>query len=538
MKQKTLGLFGFGILMLAMVLTLTSAVVTFDSVPTGDPYKTNFTLGIGSDVSENVLIETATITENGESIVFTDSTVAMAAGTSQNVPITYATNNFNLELGQTYTTTITATGQTSGNVSTATLTFEEITLCEDCENYGNLDIADVSINVLSGFGDDEDYWYPFDEVEVELEIENNGNWDIDNIEIEWALYTTDGKKIADDTLNDFNLKESKDETVTFVFMLDEDIDDFENEDAILYISARGTIDDNDAGIHDDEDTCDSYKKSVPVYADDDFIILTDIKINGVELNENSLDEYSLNCGQEITITADAWNIGPDDQEEVSMRIYNNDLGINEMIELGDIDGFDNKEISFNVDLPKEVDSKWYALEIRIFDEDNDMFENSQDDEAIFNVFFELNGACGFTEPTISAELLTEAMENQEMTIKVTIKNTGSKDVTYNLNAVGYSSWAELIEISDRDLNLNAGESKEVLFKFKTSKESAGERFFDIEIFSDNQLVTKQPVVVAIEEVENKAKDFIQNNWKLLIIGLVNLILIIAIIIVAVRTYKR
>jgi len=544
MKQKTLGLFGFGILMLALVIGLTSfasAVITFDSVPNADPYGDSFDLGFSSDVDEaDILITVTDMSDGGTgTITFTNDIVGPVTANTPYVGVfDYIVNNFDFELGETYSTTITATGQTSGDVSTTTLTFEEVTFCRDCENPGNLDLRIEDVKVTKGFGDDDDYWYPYDEIEIELEVENSGNWDIDDIEIEWALYTTSGKKIADDTLNDFNLKDGKDEVITFTFKLDEDIDDFESEDAILYISAKGTIDDSDAGVLDDEDTCDSDKIEVEVLADDDFIILDDIKINGVELNENSLDEYDLNCGQEITITADAWNIGSDDQEEVSMRIYNKDLGINEMIELGDIDAYENKEVNFIINLPKEVDAKWYTLELRIFDEDNDMFENSEDDEAIFNIFFKLDGTCGFVEPTISAELLTEAIENQEMTIKVTIKNTGSKDVTYNLNAAGYTLWAELVEISDRELSIDSGESKEVLFKFKTNKDSSGEKFFDIEIFSDNELITKQPVVVSIKEVENKAKDFIQSNWKLLIIGLVNLILVIAIIIVAVRTYRR
>mgnify|MGYP002629916800 CR=1 FL=1 len=538
MKQKTLSLFSFGILILALVLSSASAVITFDSVPNANPYGNAFNLGISSDISEDVVITIDTLTVNSNSIVFNGATATMVANTGQTLNMTYNTNNFNFELGQIYATIITATGQTSGNISTATLTFTETTLCEDCTNAGNLDLRIEDVKVIQGFGDDDNYWYPFDEVEVELQVENNGNWDIDNIEIEWALYTTDGKKIMDGTLNDFNLKDGKDETITFTFRLDEDIDDFENENAILYISAKGTIDDNDAGIHDNEDTCDSNKFETEVIADDDFVILNDIRVNGIELNKHTFEEYSLNCGQELILTADAWNIGDNDQESVTIQIYNKNLGINEIVELGDIDSYENTEITVYLDLPKDVDAKWYNLEIRVYDEDEEVFQNSQDDDAKFDVLFELNGNCGFVEPTISAELLTEAKENSEMTIKVTIKNQGSKSVIYTLNANGYSTWAELTEISEKEIQLNAGESKEVLFTFQTKKESAGERFFNIEIFSDNKLVTKQPVVVSIEDNQNKLRDFVNANWKVLIIGLVNLILIIAIIIVAVRTYRR
>ena len=543
MKQKTLGLFGFGILVLVLALGLGSAAITFDTMPTVDPYGTSFTFNIKSDIMGDVIsIDVADMTDgNGNLLTFTDPAPITIDITNHNtfIPVTvnYLTGNFDFELGETYSTTIQADGLPSGNTSTATLVFSGVTLCEDCENHGSLELRVEDVKVTEGFGDD-DYWYPYDVIEVELEIENNGNWDIDNIEVEWALYTTAGKKIMDDTLNDFNLKDGKDEVVTFTFKLDEDIDDFENEDAVLYISARGEIDDNDAGIHDGEDTCDSEKIETEVIADDDFLILDDFRINGVELDELTFNEYDLTCGQEITITTDVWNIGSEDFEDVSIQVYNSVLGINEILEIGDVDSFENTEVSFSLTLPKDVNSKWYTLKIGIYDDDNDLFENSKDDESEFDVLFKLGGTCGLAEPVISAELLTEAIENQEMTIKVTVKNPGTKDVSYRLNAVGFSGWAELIEISDENINLNAGESREVLFKFKTTKESAGERFFDIEIFADNKLITKQPVVVSIEEVENNAREFFQKNWKLLVIGLVNLILIIAIIIVAVRTYRR
>ena len=542
MKQKTIGLLFAGILMLAMVLTLTSAAITFDTMPTVDPYGTSFTFKVKADVNDTYDITISDITEGSDTLIFTPDVTSFTVTNAPTINeitviVSYDASNFNYELAKTYSTTITVKGQNTTETASAIVNIDEINFCEGCENQGNLELRIEDVNVLEGFGDDDNYWYPFDEIEVELEVENKGNWDIDDIEIEWALYTTDGNKIMDDTLNDFNLKDGKDEKITFTFKLDEDFEDFENEDAILYIKAKGTIDDNDSP-YDGDDTCDSGEVNAEVLADDDFIILDDIKINGVELNDGDFEEYALMCGQEVTITADVWNIGTEDFQEVSLDVYHKELGINKIIELGDIDAFENKEISFSLMLPKEVDDGWYALELGIYDEDNDLFENSQDDKSEFEILFELSGNCGFSEPGISAELLTEAKENQEMTIKVIIKNTGSKDVSYHLNAAGFAEWAELIEVSEADISINAGESKEVLFKFMTKKESAGERFFNIEIFSDNQLITKQPVVVSIEEVKNNFKDFVHANWKLLIIGLVNLILIIAIIIVAVRTYRR
>lgn len=268
-------------------------------------------------------------------------------------------------------------------------------------------------------------------------------------------------------------------------------------------------------------------------------MLSNLQINGFDLNKYTFEEYKLKCGEEITITAEAWNIGSNDQEQVSLQIYNKEMGINEILELGDIDAFENADINFKLKIPKNIEGeKWYTIKIGIYDEDNNLFENSQDDLSEFNLLIELDNTCGVYEPGISAELLTEAKENSEMIIKVTIKNSGTKEVIYDINAAGFADWAELIEIDQRQIIIPAGLSKDVSITLKTKKDSSGERFFNIEIFSDSKLVTKQPVLVTIGDTGTPTKDFLQKNWKLLIIGLVNLILIITIIVVAVRTYRR
>ena len=547
MKQKTLSLFSFGILILALVLSSASAIAFTDSFTsvTLNQNKPNDTFTLMTDVVANFSITTLlpiTIMDSKShtiTLTFTNTEATNTQSVLYTVNATGDISSFNFpESNYTDVQFYAQENATSNVTKSIRFVFDNTNFCKNIQNNGNLDLAIDNIKVINGFGNDEEYWYPFDEIEVKLQIENNGNWDIKNIEIEWALYTTAGKKIMDDTLNDFNLKEGKDNAVVFTFKLDENIDEFESEDAILYVKAKGKINDNTAGTYNGEYTCSSEKANNDVIADDDFVILDNIKINSFDLNKNALEASKVLCGQKMILTADVWNIGSDDQEEVSIQIYNNDLGINEIMELGDIDAFENGELNIYLDVPKDVDAKWYNLEVRIFNKNNKLFENYQNDKSTFNVLFELEGNCGFIEPTISAELLTKATENSEMTIKVTIKNPGSKAVDYVLNANGYSTWAELIEISEKNIHLNAGESKEILFKFQTTKESAGERFFDIEIFSDNKLVTKQPVVVSIEAIENKIGDFINNNWKVLIIGLVNLILIIAIIIVAVRTYRR
>jgi len=549
MNRKTLGLMSAGLLLVVLFFSLTSALtLTGVSSVTLDQNDLSETFTLTTNVDADFSINTAspiTLTDSSNHVITLNFIGSGASAvTSNDFTVTASGDISNFNFPESASTNVifyaeNTTDPLDNVTKTITFTFDNTDFCKDCENKGNLDIAEVDIKVIKGFGDDDEYWYPFDEIEVEVNVENNGLYDVDGIEIEWVIYTASGKKIMDGTLKDFNLKDDKDETVTFKFKLNKNIDDFEGEDSLFFhIRAKGTIDDNSAGIFDGEDTCDSEKIEVDIYADDDFVILTDIKINGFALNGDVFEEYDLKCGEEVTITADVWNIGSDDQEEISMIVYNKALGIQETFELGDIDAYENKEISFNIIVPKDVDSKWYTLNLEVYDEDNDLFENSKDDESIFDVVFKTSEECSMSEPVISAELLTEAKENKEMTIKVSIKNTGSKAITYSVNAAGYADWAELTEPGVRTLDLNAGESKDILFTFNTKKDSAGERFFNLEVVANNKLVTTQPVVVSIEEANKNVNDFINTNWKILVIALVNLILIIAIIIVAVRTYRR
>ena len=508
-----------------------SLSLSSSTIPIGEDSTTITIKNEGNTVLSNIQL---TASGDFDVTIFPSSISSLTAGATQNVKVTMTTTG-NLEIGENE---ITITATASDDTSATGIVSAEQSFCE-CGNQGDLKLNVEDVKVIEGFGDDDDFWYLFDKIEVELQIDNDGDWDIDNIEIEWALYTTSGKKIMDDTLNDFNLKNGKDETVIFSFVLDENIDEFENEDAVLYIKAKGDIDDNDSP-YDGNETCDSESVDVEVRADDDFVILSDVKINGMDLNEFILDESTISCNQEVIVTADVWNIGSDDQEDVGIVFYDQELGINEKIEIGDIDAFENEEINFKFVLPEKLEEKWHRLDIRIFDDGNDLFENSEDDQSLFTIRFEVAGNCNLNvAPSINAELVSEAKENSELIIKIYVKNNDDESATYTLNAAGYADWASLTTISESTITLNAGEAKEVMFTFETKKDTVGDRFFNLEVLSDGQIVSTQPIVISIEK--GKAanfKDFFENNWKLLGIGLLNLILIIAIIIVAVKTYRR
>ena len=423
---------------------------------------------------------------------------------------------------------------------------EEITACILTESLGDLEINIEDKEVVSGFGPEDKEWYLFDEIEIEVEVEVDGSWDIDDIEIAWGLYDKNtGKFIIDDEENDFNLKYGDDKTVIIKFDLDDDLEDFEDADLVFYVWANGEIDDSNAGDSDGKSTCDWTSEEIEVITNDDFVIINDFKVNGVELDDLELTNPVL-CGEELQFSADVWNIGEDDQDDVYVRIYNQELGISEKIDIGDIDAFEDEELSITITIPQDADEKWYTLVFKVYDEDDDIYETEEDeDESKFNILIKVEGGCS-VEPTtvVSAILESGGQAGEELVIKTTITNTGSALVTYEINAEEYSDWASSPTIEPSIFILGAGESKEVLIIFNVNQEASGEKSFNILVTPAGGEEIKQPVSVSIESTASDGLAGItgnvisEGNWYLWAIGALNILLILIIIIVAMRVSKQ
>ena len=68
----------------------------------------------------------------------------------------------------------------------------------------------------------------------------------------------------------------------------------------------------------------------------------------------------------------------------------------------------------------------------------------------------------------------------------TITNLQSQRSTFVVGASSFQSWATLTGISERVLQLNPGESKDITFTFEVNKDEKGEQTFSIETISNEQ----------------------------------------------------
>jgi hypothetical protein len=439
-------------------------------------------------------------------------------------------DGFEFEFAQEYTTELLVNG-----VNKNDLTFEETSFCEDIENINNrlkLKITDVKVE---GFGDEDDYWYLRDNIEVELEVENDDNdWELKNIEIEWELYSTNGEKIDDGSVNDFNLKDGDTETITFNFELDSDLEEFDGEDAVLYVRATAEINSDDS--HDGEDTCNWLNKQVEIRTEN-FVIADNIKINN-ELAKT--DEYNqLTCEKEVTVTFETWNIGDSDEEDLYIEVYSDKLGIYEKFEISSLDAYESSEafeLTFTV--PENLEKGKYNLEFEVYDEDGDIYENKEDDKSSVIIIFENKNSCLVVKPYITANLDTEAKAGKDMTIKVSVRNDDVQSRTFSISAQGYESWAKLKEVSTESFIVESGRIQDLSLTLEIKDGIEGDKTFNLNVYSDGKLISTQPVAVTVEAKEG-IQDLLDGiNWKVVGIVLVNLALLVAIIIVVRKILKK
>ncbi len=407
---------------------------------------------------------------------------------------------------------------------------DEIKECNATGNLGNnLKIKIDDITVKEGYGQDEE-WLPLDEVEIDIKVENRGDQDINNIAVGWGLYNKDTDEFyIDDEEKDFDLNKNDDKTITVIFRLDKNIDELD-DNFVFYAWANA----EDEEFNDDN-TCESTSENIDLIIENDFVILDNIKF-----------QETVQCSAELQITADVWNIGEDDQDDVSVYINNKELGIiDKKVEIGDINAFDDEKLDVTIKIPNNIQEKLYGIRLSVNDEDNDVYVGDyDDDESVHDIVVKVQGGCGEKEPKalVSAVLQSGGNAGEKLIIKSTITNTGEEKTIYTLNIAGYTEWANSADLDKKIITLNQGDSDSVLITFDVKDDASGDYNFDIEVLSGSNLIIKQPASVTIEKPTGisgiTGRVIGGENWYLWAIGALNIILVIVIIIVAIRVARK
>lgn len=514
-----------GIFSLLLIAGFGSAAITFSNVPTLSRTGNSAAITITGITSNPTLTP---IIQNGKTINFTATHDSITNITT----INYSATDFNFYFGKTYPTTLTAINGSEN--ATQTISFEVATPNEYSNYNNNLQVNIDDISVEEGFGEDTD-WYPMDEIQADIEIRNdNGDNEIRDIVVEWGLYDVEnGNWIVKDKENDFDLDDDEEKTLTITFQLDKDaIDelDVDVNNYKFYVWATGEDEENSWK----NETSEYDVESIDMRIEGDFVILNNIAISS----------ESVSCGNEIQITADVWNIGEEDQDDVYVIIYNKELGMNQKVTLGDIDSFEDSKLDATLIIPATAEEKSYRLDFSIYNEDDENYETEDDEESESYYVLDIEGTCSTTPKIlVSANLESDAVAGKELIVKAIVENTGSKISTLTLGLSGYTEWASLVSIDKETLILDAGNSEEVLITLKINNDISGDQNFDVVITEGDKVLT-QPVAVSVEkpslfpDITGWVSGIAGDNWYLWGIGALNVLLVFIIIVVAMKVARK
>ena len=423
-----------------------------------------------------------------------------------------------------------------------------------CSNEPQND-SDLTLNVdIKNKGNGEDAeWLPLDVIEIVVEFENDINdADLNDVVFELGLFETGStSNIAEDMIwisEDENevevgdVDEGDKGSHTFEFRIDPA--EVESGSYVLIIKAYPDGDETEMCIDYSSDLTDGDFGDSVYYAEIDITKEGDdgkMVIVDVDALPTPLEAF---CGQQVTLTTPIYNIGDQDfEDQIKATLNSAELGVNlEEVIVGDLDSGDSTEATFVFNIPSNAKEQQYILKMATFydyDEEDDKYKEQSD--STFDTHLKVEGNC-ISDSTVSIAAVLESggKAGSELTVKSTITNTGSKTQNYTLTASGYTDWASSAVLDSTIVTLKAGESKDVLITLDVKKDAEGEKLFNIDAVGENEDLLTQTVSVAIEKagfsLPGLTGEAIFDN-KLLIFGLFNIILILAIIIVVVKLMK-
>lgn len=554
MNAKRLSLFALSILSLVFVMGFTSAGVltlTPVSIPSTADYNAGSVTGIF-----NLTYTGAT---NGNAVNFTYTSnfgnvtipnTVIDSGQSVNVTATFSFSPTNV--GSSMSGSVTAhISSADSNAAPFTISItsndpKEVLDCAKTGNAGSLKVnsIDFTNNGLDAsnttFGEDNK-WFPFENINAKVDVKDTGSEDVSNIEVDWGIWDTQKHQwiIAPSELKTIDLGNGKTKTMYQSFKIDNNMDvdlsDLTNGNHYqFYIIATGEVSNSTS-----TPTCISKAQNAEIEIESDFVVFTSLNFTGLD-NANTAQ-----CGQNVQVTGELWNIGDNDQNSVSVDVVGSDsaLQLSQNIPVGDISQFDNKPFSFSFIVPNSINEKNYGLKFDVLDENGANFQESLNDQnSEFLLPLTVQGGCSLaSQLTVAATVASGGQAGKPLQVNALITNTGNNAKSFNVAATGYSSWASSATLSQNTITLAPGQSANEVVTLNVNSDATGSQTFSLDLTSGSNTAS-QPVSVNIES----APGFLGitgnsigggSSW-IWVIGLINLVLVVVIIVVAVRIARR
>ena len=518
--------------------------------PTGAPL-TPVNLGIQIKIVDTTK---PVITITGSSLEY----VALG-GTYTNAGAT-ATDNFDSAITVTSVSTVntlvagTYTVIYSAQDSNGNIAIQKTRTVVVYENFCTAGSSDTNLALAvditnKGTGEDDE-WLPLDTIEIEVEFDNNrvstnGLYDINDLTFKLGIFDSTGKNIAGDMIwisedaEEFefgDVDEGDDAKHTFIFRINP-----------AEFSADGNYDVKIKAFPSGKEATDCISQSSDLTSFGTSKYEADISINlpgddeAVVVDKETLPlPATTQCEQKVTFSTDIWNIGDKDfEDQIMITLFNTELGVSENKTIvGDLDQGEMVQAEFTFNVPAGVEEKIHNLDIKTYyDWDADNSEYDEVSKETFNFPLTVSGNCVPPALTISASLESGGQAGESLVVKSTITNTGNEETVYTFAVSGFSDWASNAKVNNT-LTLAAGQSGDIWVTLNVDKKTSGDQTFNIESYSEGELLKTQPVQVGIEGKQGLLNISGSDSLVAILIALISAIVIAIIIVLIVKASRK
>ena len=578
MRQKTENKFARNLFLVILSLAVFGVLVSALTL-TSSPTTLNDFFKIGDNV--NVTITASNFVAEGNNVTFSalDQLTISSAGSQavfniQSLPSGENTTKYNVNLNSiignfpigVYSSNLNIVGQEVdadenlvGDPVQKQVPLNYVS--SFCKNGPmNATELELEVNVKNTGNGDENEWQPLDKVEVEVRLHNNDDVDLRDVIFKVGLFEQGTTKnvIEDMTwvstdedeydLGDVDSGESS-SRYTFEFRVNPSEIKLD-KNYLLVVKAypdskeSTTCIDYSSGLTESGLGSSKYFGEVSVKGEssrDKMVIVDDYKAS-----ENPVQAQ---CGEEVNLLADIYNIGTKDFEDrIKVNLYNQELGLNvNEVVLGDLGSGETTKVNFHFTTPKNIKEKVYPLSLATYydyKESGDIYRETSSDTFTFYLDVKNCVVVVTSDVLVSATLESEAKAGQEVSVKISLTNTGETGKIFVVEASDYDSWGEA-SVGSATIFIPAGGSADSVLKFNAKEDAVGEKTFNVKVSSEGRLLQTQPVALTIEESEEESKGFfgtlfnsLTKNKSLLALAILNIIVIILIIIVVLRISRR
>ena len=518
--------------------------------PTGAPL-TPVNLGIQIKIVDTTK---PVITITGSSLEY----VALG-GTYTNAGAT-ATDNFDSAITVTSVSTVntlvagTYTVIYSAQDSNGNIAIQKTRTVVVYENFCTAGSSDtnlaLAVDITNKGNGEDDEWLPLDTIEIEVEFDNNrvstnGLYDINDLTFKLGIFDSTGKNIAGDMIwisedaEEFefgDVDEGDDAKHTFIFRINP-----------AEFSADGNYDVKIKAFPSGKEATDCISQSSDLTSFGTSKYEADISINlpgddeAVVVDKETLPlPATTQCEQKVTFSTDIWNIGDKDfEDQIMITLFNTELGVSENKTIvGDLDQGEMVQAEFTFNVPAGVEEKIHNLDIKTYyDWDADNSEYDEVSKETFNFPLTVSGNCVPPALTISASLESGGQAGESLVVKSTITNTGNEETVYTFAVSGFSDWASNAKVNNT-LTLAAGQSGDIWVTLNVDKKTSGDQTFNIESYSEGELLKTQPVQVGIEGKQGLLNISGSDSLVAILIALISAIVIAIIIVLIVKASRK